>query len=150
MQFSFEQVGQVPQPSPRACLDGTEWDVQEIGYFTLREPSVVGELDDLALFPADALQRAVDTPRRVGLFGAFGGRRVVRVELRPFARRLPAASAAVDDRVPRHGIEPGSARAAVGFVRAGRAPDGGEGLLDGVLGAHPIAEAAQREAENRA
>src|SRR3954471_915343 len=122
MQFSFEQVGEVSQAGPRACLDGTEWDVQEIGYFTLRKPSVVGELDHLALFPADALQGAVHTPRRVGLFGAFGRRRIVRGELRPFARRLAAATAAVDDRVPRDGIEPGSARAAVGFVRPGRAP----------------------------
>src|SRR4051794_8732284 len=139
MQFSFEQVGQVPQPGPRACLDGTERDVQKVSYFTLREPSVIGELDHLALFRADALQGAVHAPGRVRLLRALSGRWLVRGELRPFARRLPAATAAVDDRVARHGIEPGSARAAVGFVRPGRAPDGREGLLDGVLGTHPVA-----------
>src|SRR4029078_11183988 len=37
-----------------------------------------------------------------------------------------------------------------GPVASGRAPDGGEGLLDGVLGALPVTEPAQREAEHRA
>src|SRR4029079_18121805 len=36
-----------------------------------------------------------------------------------------------------------------GPVRARRSPDCREGLLDGVLGAHPITEASQREAEDR-
>ena len=58
-------------------------------------------------------------------------------------------AAAVDDRVARDRVEPGGARAAVGLVRAGGAPDRGERLLDCILGAHPVAEPPEGEAENR-
>src|ERR1051325_8171015 len=64
--------------------------------------------------------------------------------------RLEAHAAAVDDRVAGDRIQPRRTGAALGLVRTGGAPDRGEGLLDRVLGAAAVAEAAKRQPENRA
>src|SRR5205823_7387395 len=109
----------------------------------------VGELDHGALVRGQFLECAVDAPGYPALLCLLrraGGERLL---LGRLDRRLAAGAAAVDDRVPRDGVEPGAAGAALGLVRAGRAPDRREGLLDGVLGAPAVAEAAQGEAEHR-
>ena len=63
-------------------------------------------------------------------------------------RRLARRAAAVDDRVPRDGVEPGRADAALGPVGARRAPDRRERVLHRVLGPARVAEAAHRQAED--
>src|SRR5215203_3603211 len=58
-------------------------------------------------------------------------------------RLLAACTCAIDDRVTGHGVQPWRAGPALRAVAAGGAPDRGEGLLHGVLGAAPVAEQAQ-------
>ena len=55
----------------------------------------------------------------------------------------------VGDGVSRDGVEPRRSAAARRVVRSGGAPDGDECVLHRVLGPAAIAEASQRERENR-
>src|SRR5262249_19953874 len=77
LELSFKQVCEVAQAGARARLDGTERDVQVAGYLALRQAAVVRELDHLALVRPQALERAMDAPRRVRRLGALRRRRLV-------------------------------------------------------------------------
>ena len=55
-------------------------------------------------------------------------------------RQLRSLTRTVDDCVPGDGEEPGRSGPSIGFVALRRAPDRGEGILRGILGAPVVSE----------
>src|SRR5829696_6606262 len=97
-----------------------------------------------------ALDGAVDAPGDVRRLGTLGRARGARRLFGSVGKGLLATrTRPVDDRVAGDCVEPGRPGAALRPIAAGRAPDCGERLLHGVLGAAAIAQEAEREAEDR-
>src|SRR5207248_6355308 len=90
----------------------------------------------------------MDAPCDPALLRLIGRPRLRGGRIRDLGGRLGARPRAIDDGVPRDGVEPRRARAALGLVRGGRAPDRRERLLHRVLSAPAVAEAAEGEAED--
>ena len=91
----------------------------------------------------------MDTPCHVRGLGALGRPRFGRGRLRHLGGRLLAVPVPIDDRVAGNRVEPRRTRAALGSVGLRGTPDGREGFLHRILRAHPVAEATERETENR-
>src|SRR5215831_13931076 len=149
MQFLLQLVRQPCQRGPCSCLDRPQWNTKVLRHLGLGQSAPVRKLDHRAFVRRQLLQGAVDAPRGPARLGAVGRACVVRLLVGRLDRRLAPCPRAVDDRVPCDGVDPRAARTALRPVAVGSAPDGYERLLDGVLGAPPVAKPAQREAENR-
>ena len=133
---------------PRPRLDRAQRDAQRLRDLALGEASPVRELDHHALVLRQLLNGPMDAPREPRALGAvrrarLGGCLLVRLD-----RRLGPSAGRVDDRVPRDRVDPRAALAALPVVAAGRPPDRGERLLQGVLRAAGVAQSPHREAEH--
>ena len=149
--LSFEDAGEPGQRTPRPCLHRAERDVQD----TPRPRSATGRSSRQARrprAPSPAAPRAHGeparrhrTPRRVrpgpasddARSGASAGGSV-RARMR----------STIAFRATRRATAPAGPRS--GPVARGRPPDRGEGLLDGILRALPVPQAAERKPEDRA
>src|SRR6266566_8023078 len=144
----LEGVGEPAQRASGASLDGAERDVQEIGDLGLREPAPVSELEQGALVLGQLLQGPMDAPGEPGALRLVRRARFRRGLVGHLGRSFRLGARAVDNCVSRHRVEPRSARASLGPVARGGAPDRRERLLGRVLGAAAVAETAQREREH--
>src|SRR5436190_6143907 len=133
---------------PRARLHGPKRNSELVRDLALGEVAPVGEGDHLALALGQRLERAVDAPLHPRALGALVRAGVERRLVGRLRGRLMARAAAIDDRVARDAVQPRGAGPAFGLVRPCGAPDRDERLLQRVLRAAAIAEAAQREPED--
>ena len=119
-----------PQADPR--FERSQGQVEPAGHLLVGETAEVGQLDGLTLLGGDALQSLVEGEAQVSAAGE-DRRGPALVQL--FGRAVfPGVAPEVDDLVAGQGVEPGGDAAAVRPVGAGAGPDGGEDLLDDILG----------------
>src|SRR5207247_8366722 len=103
----------------------------------IRDPLVTGvQTCALPIFLLGKLGKgAVHAPGGPARLGALLGPWVARGLVHRLGGHGPERAAPVDNRVPRDRVEPGRSRPTVAAVALRRAPDRGERLLDGGLGA---------------
>src|SRR5262249_40979825 len=143
----LQQLAQPGEPGEGAALDRPERLPELLRNLRLRQAAVVRELDRLALVRGQLLERVLNDAAmeadRGPLVARLPGRELLRLQ------RLRAAALLAAHEVDRAPVDerqdPGARAGALREEPGRRAPDGQEGVLDGVLGERVVAEDAQRE-----